>query len=84
MTLPIIQVKFHILSHNKLQRSSNPDVSSILHLNLEQLTKSLMTLLNLYEENGTSESIYENEAEFRSLYVLLHIRPDNQVRVFIS
>lgn len=43
-----------------------------------------MTLLNLYEENGTSESIYENEAEFRSLYVLLHIRPDNQVRVFIS
>lgn len=56
----------------------------MLHLNLEQLTKSLMTLFNLYEENRTSESIYENEAEFRSLYVLLHIRPDNQVSVFIS
>lgn len=71
-------VKFHVLSHNKLQRSSNPDVPSMLHLNLEQLTKSLMTLFNLYEENRTSESIYENEAEFRSLYVLLHICPNNQ------
>ncbi|KAI5681051.1 hypothetical protein M9H77_02278 [Catharanthus roseus] len=50
----------------------------MIHLNLEQLIKSLMTLLNLYEENRTSEFLYENEAEFCSLYMLLHIHPDNQ------
>lgn len=72
-------VKFHIISHQKLHRSSSsPNVSSLLYLNLEQLTKSLMTLFNLYEANRISHSIYDNEPEFCSFYVLLQIHPDSK------
>ncbi|CAI9108134.1 OLC1v1007662C1 [Oldenlandia corymbosa var. corymbosa] len=71
-------VKFHIFSHQRLYRScSSPNVSSALHLNLEQLNKSLTTLFNLYEANDTSPT-HENEAEFRSIYVLLQIHPDSK------
>ena len=76
----VIQVKFHIISHQKLHRSSSsPNASSLLYLNLEQLTKSLMTLFNLYETNRISHSIYDNEPEFCSFYVLLQIHPDSKV-----
>lgn len=72
-------VKFHIISHQKLHKSSSsPNVSSLLYLNLEQLTKSLTTLFSLYEANRTSHSIYSNEPEFRSFYVLLQIHPDSK------
>ncbi|KAL3518167.1 hypothetical protein ACH5RR_020756 [Cinchona calisaya] len=72
-------VKFHIISHHKLHRSnSNPNASSVLYLNLEQLTKSLMTLLNLYEANRKTHSVYDNEPEFCSFYVLLQIHPDSK------
>lgn len=71
-------VRFHVLSHHRLQKVKSTNVSSILPLNLEQLTKSLMTLFNLYEANRSSESIYENEAEFCSFYVLLHVHPAKQ------
>ncbi|XP_065868843.1 SAC3 family protein C isoform X2 [Euphorbia lathyris] len=67
-------VKFHILSHHKLRgRGSNADSSSAHYLNMEQLIKALTSLYNLYNANRDSNSIYENEAEFQSLYVLLHL-----------
>ncbi|CAK7336408.1 unnamed protein product [Dovyalis caffra] len=40
---------------------------------MEQLTKALMSLYNLYDANRDSSTVYGNEAEFRSLYVLLHL-----------
>ncbi|CAK9148715.1 unnamed protein product [Ilex paraguariensis] len=72
-------VKFHVISHHKLRRCcGNSNISSMHHLNMEQLTKAVTSLYNLYEANRTSHSIYENEAEFRSFYVLLHLGSDSQ------
>ncbi|XAR54500.1 hypothetical protein NMG60_11029650 [Bertholletia excelsa] len=70
-------VKFHAISHHKLRRcGDSPNISSICHLNMEQLMKVLMSLYDLYEANRNSQAIHENEAEFRSLYVLLHLGSD--------
>lgn len=70
----IMQVKFHVVSHYKLWCSvSDPKITSMRHLNMEQLTKTLASLFNLYEANRISNYVHENEAEFCSLYVLLHL-----------
>ncbi|KAK7343017.1 hypothetical protein VNO80_25978 [Phaseolus coccineus] len=67
-------VKFHVVSHYNLWRSmSDPNTASMHHLNLEQLTKTLTSLFNLYEANRNSNHVHENEAEYHSLYVLLHL-----------
>ncbi|KAL1346474.1 hypothetical protein HN51_020123 [Arachis hypogaea] len=67
-------VKFHVISHHKLWHSmSDPNIASMHHLNLEQLTKTLASLFNLYEANRNSTYVHENEAEFCSLHVLLHL-----------
>ncbi|CAN1121337.1 SAC3 family protein C [Linum perenne] len=73
-------VKFHVISHLKLRHCSNsPTTSSTQHLNMEQLTKAITTLYNLYDVNrGNSISVHKSEAEFRSLYVLLHMDSRNQ------
>ncbi|XP_059649339.1 SAC3 family protein C [Cornus florida] len=72
-------VKFHVISHHKLRRcSGSSNISPMHHLNMEQLTKALTSLYDLYEANWSSHSIYKNEAEFRSLYVLLHLGSDSQ------
>ncbi|KAJ7949425.1 SAC3 family protein 2 [Quillaja saponaria] len=64
-------VKFHVISHHKLRSCANS--ASIHYLNMEQLSKTLTSLFDLYEANQDSNLIYKNEAEFRSLYVLLHL-----------
>ncbi|KAH1217397.1 SAC3 family protein C [Glycine max] len=67
-------VKFHVVSHYKLWCSmSDPNTASLHHLNMEQLTKTLASLFNLYKANQNSNHVHENEAEFHSLYVLLHL-----------
>lgn len=68
-------VRFHVTSHHKLRRCEGDStiIASIHHLNMEQLTKCLGSLYNLYDINRISDSIFDNEAEFRSLYVLLHL-----------
>ncbi|KAL9247939.1 hypothetical protein vseg_021313 [Gypsophila vaccaria] len=68
-------VKFHVVSHHKLRRCKGDStiISSIHYLNREQLTKCLASLYNLYDVNRTSDCEFDNEAEFRSLYVLLHL-----------
>lgn len=72
-------VKFHVISHLKLQRCrSSSDISSVHYLNMEQLTKALTSLYNLYDANRDSGTVYGNEAEFHSLYVLLHLDSNTQ------
>ncbi|XP_022765681.1 SAC3 family protein C isoform X2 [Durio zibethinus] len=71
-------VKFHVVSHHRLQNCGSSSMSSLQYLNMEQLTKTLASLYILYEANRSSNSIYENEAEFRSLYVLLHLDSKRQ------
>ncbi|KAK9284103.1 hypothetical protein L1049_012364 [Liquidambar formosana] len=75
-------VKFHIISLHKLQScGGSPNISSAHYLNMEQLTKALTSLYNLYEANRNSNSMYENEAEFHSFYVLLHLGSISQPTV---
>ncbi|XP_050282777.1 SAC3 family protein C [Quercus robur] len=71
-------VRFHVMSLHKLRSCTNENISSVHYLNMEQLTKALTTLFNLYDANRSSESINENEAEFRSFYVLLHLGSNSQ------
>lgn len=72
------QVKFHIISQHKLRRCSGSNISSLSYLNMEQLTKALATLFNLYEANRTTAPIFKNEADFFSFYVLLHLDSKTQ------
>ncbi|KAL8232249.1 hypothetical protein R6Q57_002027 [Mikania cordata] len=74
-------VKFHIISHYKLQRynvnsnsssSSSSSVSPMHHLNMEQLTKTLSSLYHLYDQT------HKSNPEFYSFYVLLHLGSVNQ------
>ncbi|XP_022765682.1 SAC3 family protein C isoform X3 [Durio zibethinus] len=76
--LAVKKVKFHVVSHHRLQNCGSSSMSSLQYLNMEQLTKTLASLYILYEANRSSNSIYENEAEFRSLYVLLHLDSKRQ------
>lgn len=66
-------VRFHILSQHKLHHLSNNKDISLLHLNLEQLSKCLKSLLDLYDVTRKSESHSENEAEFYCYYVLMNL-----------
>lgn len=77
----LIQVKFHVISRQRLQSCSGTSISSMHHLNMEQLAKTLTSLYNIYDANRKPDYIYENEAEFRSLYVLLHLNPSSGVMV---
>ncbi|CAN7051930.1 unnamed protein product, partial [Brassica rapa subsp. trilocularis] len=72
-------VKFHVISRQRLQSCSGTSISSMHHLNMEQLAKTLTTLYNIYDANRKPDYIYENEAEFRSLYVLLHLNTSSGV-----
>lgn len=76
-----MQVKFHVVSGQRLQGSSGANVSSMHHLNMEQLAKTLTILYNIYDVNRKPDYIYEKEAEFRSLYVLLHLNTSSGVMV---
>ncbi|KAI4339117.1 hypothetical protein MLD38_024089 [Melastoma candidum] len=73
--------KFHVISHHKLrvsgQGSDEVIVSSWHHLNMEQMAKVLTSLYNLYDVNQLPNSLHENEAEYRSLYVLLCLGSDS-------
>lgn len=72
-------VKFHVISHHKLRTcEAGPNISSLYHLNMEQLTKALTSLYSLYDTNRDPNATHENEAEFRSFYVLLHLGFDSQ------
>ncbi|KAJ0046775.1 hypothetical protein Pint_05667 [Pistacia integerrima] len=75
-------VQFHVISHHKLRSScTSSSISSVHYLNLEQFTKALTSLYNLYEVNRGSNSTFGNEAEFYSFYVLLHLDSDGQATV---
>ncbi|MQL93857.1 hypothetical protein Taro_026509 [Colocasia esculenta] len=79
------KVKFHIISDQRLRKCCGKlDTSSLLHLNMEQLIKSLMTLYDLYAINRKSGSRNCNEAEFYSFYVFLQLGYKSQERDSIS
>lgn len=56
-----------------MQGPSDSNIAALHQLNLEQLGKTLTSLYNLYELNRDSDSVYEKEPEFRSLYVLFNL-----------
>ncbi|MCO5557919.1 hypothetical protein L7F22_011492 [Adiantum nelumboides] len=64
-------VRFHILSEHELNQRGSGRQSSDSHLNLQQLSKSLLSLFDLYSLNRHEK--LANEAEFRAYYVLLNL-----------
>lgn len=77
-------IEFHIISHQKLaKRRSDPDSSSLHYLNMEQLTKCLLSLYKIYDINRIPEFIIKKENEFHSFYVLLHLGFKNPIMVNI-
>lgn len=66
-------VRFHILSQHKLHHLGHSKDTSLLHLNLEQLSKCLKSLLDLYDVTRKSEYQSENQAEFYCYYVLMNL-----------
>uniref|UniRef100_A0A7I4BKP9 PCI domain-containing protein n=1 Tax=Physcomitrium patens TaxID=3218 RepID=A0A7I4BKP9_PHYPA len=68
-------VRFHIMSERELQEQIaglRNDADS--QLNLQQLSKSLLTLLNLYSAvEAEASSGWAHEAEFHGYYVLLNL-----------
>lgn len=70
-----MQVRFHIMSERELQEQIaglRNDADS--QLNLQQLSKSLLTLLNLYSAvEAEASSGWAHEAEFHGYYVLLNL-----------
>ena len=80
--MSFVQVKFHVISHYRLRScGSSQDTSSLHYLNMEQLTKTLTSLFDLYEANQSLNSACKNEAEFRSFYVLLHFGSNSRPMV---
>ncbi|EPS68192.1 hypothetical protein M569_06578, partial [Genlisea aurea] len=68
-------VKVHIISSRRLRESpGNLYAVSMVQLNQEQLFKSLLTLLNLYD----AASRASNEFEFYSYHLLLHLGSNHQ------
>lgn len=65
-------VTFHIRSHQRLAQYSD-DASSLSYLNMEQLTKCLLSLYDMYRVLHKCDSHSKNEAEYYSFYVLLHL-----------
>ena len=75
----VVQVRFHILSEYELHQRRSVGHVSDSHLNLQQLSKSLLGLFNLYSAN--SHEKHTNEAEFRAYYVLLNLGSNNRYQV---
>jgi len=72
-----IIARFHILSLHKLAKDT-PD-HFVAQQEIEQLQKTLTTLMELYEDARLDGYDYDNEAEFRSYQIIAHIRdPDLQ------
>ncbi|RPB05722.1 hypothetical protein L873DRAFT_1662166 [Choiromyces venosus 120613-1] len=72
-----IIARFHILSLHKLAKDT-PD-HFVAQQEIEQLQKTLTTLMELYEDARLDGHNYPNEAEFRSYQIITHIRdPDLQ------
>ncbi|XP_062211287.1 SAC3 family protein C [Phragmites australis] len=67
-------VTFHIRSHQRLAKScQDSDASSLCFLNMEQLTKCLLSLFDMYHVIYKSNPHSNKEAEYYSFYVLLHL-----------
>lgn len=67
-------VTFHIRSHQRLSTSCQDSAaSSLCYLNMEQLTKCLLSLYDMYHVLHKCDSHSKKEAEYYSFYVLLHL-----------
>ncbi|ODV92292.1 hypothetical protein CANCADRAFT_20935, partial [Tortispora caseinolytica NRRL Y-17796] len=60
--------RIHILSCHVMASIDDPDYSR--QQELEQFTKTMQTLLDLYDEARTRNKLYRNEPEFRAYHLL--------------
>jgi hypothetical protein len=78
-----VQVRFHIMSERELrEKKSGTGHEADSQLNFQQLSKSLLTLLNLYDAvDAEGGSGWLHEAEFYGYYVLLNLGDRDQFKV---
>ncbi|EFJ34009.1 hypothetical protein SELMODRAFT_439060 [Selaginella moellendorffii] len=77
-------VRFHIVSERELRQLRTSGKVFDSHLNQQQLSKALLSLLNLYLILGDSSKSLENEAEFYSYYVLLNLGQPQQLTLWFQ
>jgi hypothetical protein len=77
------QVRFHIMSERELrERTAGAGRDVDLHLNLQQLSKALLTLLTMYStEYSINGRRCPTEAEFHCYYVLLNLGDHDHFKV---
>eukprot|EP00252_Welwitschia_mirabilis_P019275 TRINITY_DN4414_c0_g1_i3.p1 TRINITY_DN4414_c0_g1~~TRINITY_DN4414_c0_g1_i3.p1 ORF type:complete len:292 (-),score=24.62 TRINITY_DN4414_c0_g1_i3:180-1055(-) len=63
-------IRFHILSNHKLMQLDQNKDTSVAYLNLEQLSKCLESLLNLYADVYKGKVLRETQPEFSCYYIL--------------
>ena len=78
-----MQVRFHIMSERELrEKKTGTRNEADAQLNFQQLSKSLLTLLNLYGAvDAEGGSGWLHEAEFYGYYVLLNLGDRDQFKV---
>jgi hypothetical protein len=76
-------VRFHIMSERELrERTAGAGREVDLHLNLQQLSKALLTLLTMYStEYSINGRRCPTEAEFHCYYVLLNLGDHDHFKV---
>jgi hypothetical protein len=78
-------VRFHIMSERELrERTAGAGREVDLHLNLQQLSKALLTLLTMYStEYSINGRRCPTEAEFHCYYVLLNLGDHDHFKVWL-
>ncbi|PHH74651.1 hypothetical protein CDD82_4835 [Ophiocordyceps australis] len=66
--------RFHVTSLHLLSRSGKDDERFVEQQELEQLGKTLLSLRDVYDDCNEQGIVCENEAEFRSYFLLFHAR----------
>ncbi|PHH64989.1 hypothetical protein CDD81_3626 [Ophiocordyceps australis] len=66
--------RFHVTSLHLLSRSGKDDERFVEQQELEQLGKTLLSLRDVYDDCNEQGIVCQNEAEFRSYFLLFHAR----------
>ncbi len=69
--------RFHVTALHLLSQSGKAPEDFVEQQELEQLSKALLTLRDIYDDCYAQGSPCENEAEFRAYYVVFHANDPN-------
>jgi hypothetical protein len=73
--------RFHVTSLHLLSQSGKAPEDFVEQQELEQLSKALLTLRDIYDDCAAQGLPCENEAEFRALYLVFHANDPNIMEI---